>query len=310
MKNFLLNCFKKHLFKIKRQTLEASREEDTYSALTEMSAYPIHPNDNNGSNHPKSYNSSRSGSQRTKSINSVAFQYNVKMDHKTCCSLCSFDLFMSCILFLCDISFEIFLILQWINNKYYISVLTLIITIFISNICNLYQWYYLFNKHTTFKWCNLIIIFGLIGLLPWFTIIYYLCHSSCCARIGIFNKDHLHSQSIRSQSQISDPISVIHRNYGSVTPKRRMNKTKRSKSKSKSYKNGKNGTNDTSELLLPSYDNNNVSFVERHYSMLHAHTPKIDVYHELLSNVTQLLVIQAFVRYFFYNKYAYFESIL
>ncbi len=97
------------------------------------------------------------------SVNTIPFEYNVKTHKTTCHLLCTINLFISIILFTCDILFESFIIIQWINNKYYIPTLTLLIFVFISNLGNIYQLYIQFND-TTFKLCHLIIPFGLIGL--------------------------------------------------------------------------------------------------------------------------------------------------
>eukprot|EP01084_Bolivina_argentea_P246026 411820_1 len=190
-----------------------------------------------------------SGSQ---SVNTtIPIEYYVINEETMYCSLCTCNLFISCILFTCDIIFESFILIQWLHNEYYIPILILLIFIFISNIGNIYQWYIQFNDYTTFKLCHLIIPFGLIGLLPFFSIIYYLCHSSCCicARIGRFSNEY-YSNSI-SPSKHNKMIS-----------------------------------NDVSARLLQPRSNSISDINTKHHH----------IYHELFTNITQLLCLQSFLR--------------
>ena len=159
----------------------------------------------------ESITTSRPKSPQNSSIQSIhiPIEYNAKMKKQTSC--CPIDYLIACILFFAHLCLEYFLIFQWIHNEYYIPALLLCFFIFLSNICNLFQWYS-FAPHTTFKLHHFIILFGIIGLLPLLSILYYICKRTKTNRYKrekiIWSKDNgkLSELLLSSSSSSTQPL--------------------------------------------------------------------------------------------------------
>ena len=191
----------------------------------------------------------------------VQFEYNVQM-YKQTRAVCSLTLILSTILYLTEICIEILLILQWINVEYFIPVFLMSTFILLSNIGNIYQWH-TFSTSTRWNLHYLSVLCGAMGLLPWISMVYYLCTATCCARMGICRVP----ESVTEMSAISGTEHTVDRRVRTLKAKQ------------------SNRNDCKSQQLLPAEPSST------------AEPSSITIPDGPLSNLTQLWAMQLAIRY-------------